>query len=88
MHQTNLVLIEEIMNHFPTSDILNERTNHICYVLVDLEEISTRYMDLIGRFPKKSSQGNKYIMIAYYFDGNHIRALPIKNRKGPTITKA
>ena len=26
-------------------------------------------------------------MIAYCFDDNHIRALPIKNRRGPTITE-
>ena len=70
--------MKEIMDYFPTSDILNKRTNYVCYALVDLEEISTRYMDLIGRFPKKLSQVNEYIMIVYIFDSNYIRALSIK----------
>ena len=48
-------MIEEIMDHFPTSDIPNKRTNHVCYALVDLEEISTGYIDLTERFPRKSS---------------------------------
>ena len=75
------------MDYFFTLDKPNERTNHICYTLVDPEEIATGYMDLTGRFPKKLSWGNEYIIIIYHFDGNHIRALPIKNRRGPTITE-
>ena len=88
MHQTNLTVMEEIIDHFPTSDILNEKTNHVYYALVDPEEISTGYIDLTERFPKKSSRGNEHIMITYHFESNHIRVLPIKNRRGPTITKA
>ena len=42
-------------------------------------------MDLTGRFPKKSSRGNKYIMVVYNYDANYIHGLPLKNRKGAII---
>ena len=28
------------------------------------------FMDLTGRFPKRSRSGNEYILIAYHYDGN------------------
>ena len=79
---------DELDDHFPMSDVPNIKSNNVCYVLVDPQEIATGYIDLTGRFPKKSSRGNEYILVAYHFDANHIMALPIKNRRGPTITEA
>ena len=38
-------------------------------------------MDLIGRFPYKSSRGSEYILIAYNYDGNAILAQSLKNRE-------
>ena len=38
-------------------------------------------MDLTGRFPYKSSRGNKYILIAYNYDGNTTLAEPLKIEK-------
>ena len=45
-------------------------------------------MDLTGRFPRKSLRGNECILIGYHYDANHIKAIPIKNRRGPTTTEA
>ena len=38
------------------------------------------YTDQIGRFPVKSSKGNKYILVAYHYDSNTIHAEPLKTR--------
>ena len=45
-------------------------------------------MDLAGRFPKKSSRDNEYILVAYHYDGNYIQRHPVKDRKGHTIAEA
>ena len=73
---------------FPLSDVPNTRTNDVCYSIINPQEITTGYMDLTGRFPKRSSRGNEYILVGYHFDANHIRGIPIKNRKGSTILEA
>ena len=85
--QTKQEELTDIEDYFPPSDVPNIRTNEVCYTIIDPQkEIS--YMDLTGRFPRKSSRGNEYLLIGYHYDANHIRAIPIKNRKGPTITEA
>jgi hypothetical protein len=45
-------------------------------------------LDLTGQFPRKLSHRNRYLLIGYHHDANHIRAIPIKNRKEATITEA
>ena len=42
---------------------------------------------MTGRFPKQSSRGNQYILVGYHYDSNCILGIPIKNRKGLTLTK-
>ena len=49
---------KEIIDHFLLLVIPNHKTNHICFAIIDLEEIAIGYMDLMGRFPERSSQGN------------------------------
>jgi hypothetical protein len=46
------------------------------------------YLDLTGRFPYKSAQGNQYIFVAFHVDGNAILVKGIKNRESEEITKA
>ena len=60
----------------------------MCYVLLNPQEIATGYIDLTGRFPKQSSRGNEYILVAYHYNANLIKAIPIKNRYGQVITEA
>ena len=79
---------EEELDSFPPSDVLNVQANNACYAIVDPTETIAGYIDLTGRFPKRSSRGNQYIIVSYHYDANHIRAIPIKNRKGQTITEA
>lgn len=38
------------------------------------------YMDLTGKFPYTSAEGNKYLLVAYHFDVNAHKAEPIENR--------
>ena len=83
----NLHLSEQLLDQFPLSEIPNVKTHHVCYVLVDPHKIATGYMDLTGRFPRRSSRGNEYILVAYHFDANYIKGVPIKNRRGAIITE-
>ena len=79
---------EEEMDSFSTSDKLSVRVNHVCYTIVDPNKTIIWYIDLIGRFSKRSSRGNQYIIVGYYCNANHIRAIPIKTRQGQTIIEA
>ena len=79
---------EEEIDSFSIRDELNVWVNHIYYSIVDSNETITGYLDLTEHFPKCSSRGNQYIMVSYYYNANHIRAVPIKNRRKQTITKA
>jgi hypothetical protein len=58
------------------------------YIVIDKSETSTAYTDLTGRFPCKSSSGNKYVLVAYHYDGNVVMGQALKNRKASTITTA
>ena len=75
-------------DYFPSSDVLNVKTIEVCYVLVDIEEESVGYIDLTGRFLKRSSRGNQHILVAYHYDTNYIHYVPVKNRKGSLIAAA
>ena len=68
------------MDSFPILDELNIWVNHVCYAIVDLNKTITGYLELTGHFPKCSSRENEYIIVSYYYNTNHIRAIPIKNR--------
>ena len=45
-------------------------------------------MDLMGRFPYRSSRGNGYILVGYHYDRNSILVGPMQNREAQTITTA
>ena len=75
-------------DYFPMSDIPNIKTYEVCYLLVSPNEISTGFMDLTGGFPQKSSQGHGYILVGYHYDSNIIYGIPIKNRKGSSLSEA
>eukprot|EP00957_Ditylum_brightwellii_P179027 13636913-Ditylum_brightwellii.AAC.1 len=55
----------------------NIKTN---FVFAALEEVNGRiYSNQTGAFPKVSNRGNRYIMVFYVYDANHIQGIPIKN---------
>ena len=56
--------------------------------IVPFESRMMGYLDLTGRFPYPSSNGNQYIMVAYDYDSNAIIAQPIKNRQAATMRDA
>ena len=57
-------------DYFPKLETPNVRTHHVCYALIDLVQHATGYMDLTGRFPKKSSSRNEHVLVGYHFDAN------------------
>lgn len=80
--------LQESLDFFLPSDRPNVKTNQVCYALIDRNYLTTAYMDLTGRFPKRSSRGNQYVLVGYHYDSNHIHGIPIKIRKGEEITNA
>ena len=66
-------------DQFPPST-QSEDTNLFFLETVDLT--GTFYTDQTGRFPVTSSKGNKYILVAYYYESNTIHADPLKKRSG------
>jgi hypothetical protein len=46
------------------------------------------YLDLTGRFPAKSQQGNLYVLILYTYNDNAILAEPLKTRSDSDQLKA
>ena len=46
------------------------------------------YSDQTGRFPTTTSQGNKYIMVAYNYYSNAILAEPLKSRSASYLLEA
>ena len=73
---------------FPTSDSPNIKRNEVLYSLVASSPSGLSYIDLTGRFPYRSAQGNEYILVAYHNDVNTILAQPLKNRQAASITEA
>ena len=51
-------------------------------------ETTKGYLDLTGRFPYKSAQGNQYIFVAYHVTASTILIKAIKNKDSDEITKA
>ena len=45
-------------------------------------------MDLTGRSPKRSSRTNERVSVGFHLDANHVRVVPINNRKGSTIVES
>ena len=64
----------------------SENTNLLFCKTVDLS--GKIYTDQTGRFPVTSSQGNKYILVAYHFDSKTIHAEPLKTRSGLDLKTA
>ena len=74
-------------DYFTMSDIPNKKTYEVYYFLISPDEISTGFMNLTGRFPQKSSQGHEYILVGYHYDSNLIHGIPVKNRKGSSLSE-
>jgi hypothetical protein len=58
--------------------------------ILDMEDKATLkiYTDQPGRFPKKSSRGNQYIMVLPEVDSNAILVEPMKNRTAGEMVRA
>ena len=47
-------------------------------MFINRDDLCTTYTDLIGRFPCKSSSGNEYVLVAYYYYSKCIIAQALK----------
>jgi hypothetical protein len=60
--------------------------NHLVYaVVVDQGQL---YTDLTGKFQVRSSKGNSYVMVCYFYDCNYVKVIPIKSRSASEWVKA
>ena len=73
---------------FPPSDNPNIKTNEVIYAIFDSSSKGLAYIDLTGRFPYRSAQGNEYILVGYHYDANAILSTALKNRQAASITAA
>ena len=72
-------------DQFPQST-QSENTNIFFFKTVDL--YGKMYTDQTGRFTVTSSKGNTYILVAYHYDSNKIKAEPLKKRSDLDLTAA
>lgn len=71
---------------FPPSDSPNQRVFEIHARCLDIT--GKAYSDLTGEFVIPSSRGNKYILVFYDYDSNHIFAEPLKSRSASHLLDA
>ena len=83
-------MLEEdiIADAFPISDDNNIKMQEATYHLFESSGIGIGYTNLTGRFPYRSSRGNKCILVAYHYDANIIFPEPVNNRQVATLTSA
>ena len=72
-------------DRFPTK--ISDKTYDVCTLILPSEKGIT-YSDQTGRFPYQSSQGNKYIMLAYNYDANALLVQTLKDKNAATMTTA
>jgi hypothetical protein len=58
-----------------TSASLGSKTHLVYAVVIDQGQI---YTDLTGRSPVRSSKGNWYVIICYFYDSNYVKSVPMK----------
>jgi hypothetical protein len=68
----------------PDTD-LGTKTHLVYAVVVDQGQL---YTDLTGKFPVRSSKGNSYVMVCYFYYCNHVKVIPMKSRSASEWVKA
>jgi hypothetical protein len=68
-----------------TNTHLGTKTHLVYAVLVDQGQL---YTDLTGKFPVRSSKGNSYVMVCYFYDCNYVKVVPIISRSASEWFKA
>ena len=74
--------------NFPISPVPDKKINEVVYMLINKDEVCTAYQDLTGRFPARSTRGNKYVLIGYHYDSNCILGTAVENQKAPVLAEA
>ena len=73
---------------FHISNDPNIKIHEGTYTLINKNTTRTSYHDLTGRFPKKSTQRNEYVMIGYHYDASFIIGIQVKNRTTTVFSAA
>ena len=73
---------------FTPSEVTGNKTYESSVQIIHIKPKKTTYSNQTGRFPYRSSRGNKYVMVMYNYDSNAILATPLKNRQAKSITDA
>jgi hypothetical protein len=68
-----------------TDTYLGTKTHLVYAVLVDQGQL---YTNLTGKFPVRSSKGNSYVMVCYFYDCNYVTVIPMKLRSASEWVKA
>ena len=89
--QSNIILLltanEQEQDYYLPLDTSNIKYNQVCYTIISSHNTIAVYINLAGRFPRRSSRRDEYIIVGYHYNTNCIYGVPIKNRKGSTITE-
>jgi hypothetical protein len=78
-------ITSDIEDEIVTPVSLGSKTHLVYDVVIDQEQL---YKDLTGIFPVRSSKGNWYVIICYYYDSNYVKAVPMKSRSASKWLKA
>jgi hypothetical protein len=76
MSTSKTPITSEIEEFTATNTNSGTKTRLLYAVLVDQGQL---YMDLMGKFPVRSSKGNSYVMVCYVFDCNYVKVVPMKS---------
>jgi hypothetical protein len=70
----------------PTPDTDLGTKKHLVYaVIADQGQL---YTDLMGKFPVRSSKGNSYVMVCYFYDCNYVQVITMQSRSASEWVKA
>jgi hypothetical protein len=78
--QPNDKEVKEFVNNNNTNPFTDSTSNMAYATILDLDDETNTgksYLDLTGRFPAKSQQGNLYVLILYTYNNNAILAEPL-----------
>jgi hypothetical protein len=92
-NQRSTKSIKDAIEHqeplMPKQEPHNAKTNYVYAAMGKFSEATNMiHSNLTGHFPQTSTQGNKYVLIVYSYDGNAILAQPMQARDDKSSIEA
>lgn len=93
IRSTKKKLIKEVVKIEDDNEVPNKvksKQREVCVRILDTrDELQMKiYTDQTGKFPRKSSRGNQYIMVLFEVDSNAILVAPMASRSKGEMVKA